>query len=288
MIDLYTWPTPNGHKVQIMLEETGLSYTTHAVDITEGAQFDPAYLAINPNNKVPSIVDRDGPDGMPYPVFETGAILLYLAEKTGQFLVGLRAQPGPQPGGAQVRQEGIVREQLEVGFNVLPATRFGGRTRGPKRLALFLQPELANGVSGTDGWLSLAGSVYNAQVKPLAVGAMIVAAFYTLWTLRTQLISGIGKGFAEIGSSRADKAGRTRLEIDLSLTRVGMAIIVLSVGLFVLYRYFTGSTGGSIVLTIVMVILGFLFAAVAGYLVGLIGSSNNPISGLTLSTLITS
>lgn len=86
MIDLYTWPTPNGHKVQIMLEETGLSYTTHAVDITEGAQFDSAYLAINPNNKVPSIVDRDGPDGMPYPVFETGAILLYLAEKTGQFL----------------------------------------------------------------------------------------------------------------------------------------------------------------------------------------------------------
>lgn len=86
MIDLYTWPTPNGHKVQIMLEEVGVPYDVHPVDITEGAQFDAAYLALNPNNKVPTIVDRDGPDGAPYVVFETGAILMYLAEKTGRFL----------------------------------------------------------------------------------------------------------------------------------------------------------------------------------------------------------
>jgi putative OPT family oligopeptide transporter len=134
--------------------------------------------------------------------------------------------------------------------------------------------------------MNVAGDVYSNQVKPLAVGAMIVAAFYTLWNLRKQLISGISKGFAELSGGHAAGAKRNRLEVDLNLKWVGILIVVLSVFLFVLYRYFTGSTGGSVVLTIVMVILGFLFAAVAGYLVGLIGSSNNPISGLTLSTLI--
>lgn len=86
MIDLYTWPTPNGHKVQIMLEELALPYRTVPVDITEGAQFAPAFLAISPNNKVPTIVDSEGPGDAPYGVFETGAILLYLSEKTGRFM----------------------------------------------------------------------------------------------------------------------------------------------------------------------------------------------------------
>ena len=86
MIKLYTWPTPNGHKVQIMLEEVGVPYTVHPIDITRGAQFDPDYLALNPNNKVPTIVDDNGPDGAPITVFETGAILIYLAEKTGRFI----------------------------------------------------------------------------------------------------------------------------------------------------------------------------------------------------------
>ncbi len=86
MIDLYTWPTPNGHKVHIMLEETGLPYTVHAVDIGQGDQFAPDFLRISPNNKMPAIVDRDGPGGKPFPIFESGAILLYLAEKTGRFM----------------------------------------------------------------------------------------------------------------------------------------------------------------------------------------------------------
>ncbi len=86
MIKLYTWPTPNGHKVQIMLEEVGLPYSVHPIDITQGAQFAPTYLALNPNNKVPTIVDEEGPDGKPITVFETGAILIYLAEKTGRFM----------------------------------------------------------------------------------------------------------------------------------------------------------------------------------------------------------
>ena len=86
MIDLYTWPTPNGHKVHIFLEETGLEYTVIPVNILTGDQFDPEFLKISPNNKMPAMVDRDGPDGKPYAVFESGAMLLYLAEKTGRFM----------------------------------------------------------------------------------------------------------------------------------------------------------------------------------------------------------
>ena len=86
MIEVYTWATPNGHKVHIMLEECGLPYRVVAVDIGAGEQFAPEFLAISPNNKIPAIVDPDGPDGEPIALFESGAILLYLAAKTGKFL----------------------------------------------------------------------------------------------------------------------------------------------------------------------------------------------------------
>jgi GST-like protein len=85
MIDLYYWPTPNGHKIPIMLEECGLPYQVHPVNMLKGDQFKPEYLKLNPNNKIPTIVDRDGPGGKPYAVFESGAILMYLAEKTAKF-----------------------------------------------------------------------------------------------------------------------------------------------------------------------------------------------------------
>lgn len=85
MIDLYTWTTPNGRKVSVMLEETGLDYAVHPVNIREGEQFEAAFQAISPNGRIPAIVDRGTPDG-DVSVFESGAILIYLAEKTGQFL----------------------------------------------------------------------------------------------------------------------------------------------------------------------------------------------------------
>ena len=87
MIDLYYWPTPNGHKVTLFLEEAGLPYTIRRVDIGKGEQFAPEFLAISPNNKMPAIVDHDPPGGgAPLSVFESGAILLYLARKTGKFI----------------------------------------------------------------------------------------------------------------------------------------------------------------------------------------------------------
>ena len=86
MIEVYSWATPNGHKVHIMLEECALKYRVHPIDIGKGDQFDPGFLAISPNNKIPAIVDPDGPDGKPISLFESGAILLYLAAKTGRLL----------------------------------------------------------------------------------------------------------------------------------------------------------------------------------------------------------
>ncbi len=90
MIDVHSWPTPNGHKVHIMLEECGLrlgrDWRVHPVNIGKGDQFEPAFLRISPNNKIPALVDPAGPDGQPISLFESGAILLYLAAKTGKFL----------------------------------------------------------------------------------------------------------------------------------------------------------------------------------------------------------
>jgi len=84
MIKHYYWPTPNGHKTAIMLEEVGLEVELHPVDILNGEQFAPEFIRISPNNRIPAIIDTDGPEGRPYSVFESGAILLYLAEKTGK------------------------------------------------------------------------------------------------------------------------------------------------------------------------------------------------------------
>jgi len=86
MIEVYSWATPNGHKVHIMLEECGLPYRVIPVDIGAGDQFKPEFLAISPNNKIPALQDPEGPDGQPISLFESGAILLYLAGKTGRFL----------------------------------------------------------------------------------------------------------------------------------------------------------------------------------------------------------
>jgi GST-like protein len=97
-IDLYYWPTPNGWKITIMLEECGLSYNMIAVNISKGDQFKPEFLAISPNNRMPAIVDRDGPGGKPISIFESGAILQYLGRKTGKFY------PGDERGRVEVEQ----------------------------------------------------------------------------------------------------------------------------------------------------------------------------------------
>ncbi len=93
MIHAYSWPTPNGRKLHIMLEECELDYEIHPVRFSERDQFKPEFLKISPNNKIPAIVDEDGPDGEPVSVFESGAILIYLAEKTGKFMPDAASDP---------------------------------------------------------------------------------------------------------------------------------------------------------------------------------------------------
>jgi putative OPT family oligopeptide transporter len=166
-------------------------------------------------------------------------------------------------------------------------------------LALFLNPafapELGVGATpwrflteaqGAEGAMGLAMEVWSKQIRPLAVGTMIVAAFYTLYNLRTSLTAGISKALSKVGTQGAAAPDRT--DTDMDFKKVAVAIGLLSVATLILYYYFAQSLVGAIILTVAMVILGFLFSAVAGYLVGLIGSSNNPISGLTLSALLIS
>ena len=179
-----------------------------------------------------------------------------------------------------------------VGFIVGPAissTLFAGAVLGwllLVPLGLFLNPELAAEATDTAALIDLSNEIWLKQVRPLAVGTMIVAAFYTLFKLRTALIEGIGRAFTDIQTARSGSRSVTRLNLDLDFTKVGISIAVLSVPLLGLYWFFSQSLAGAVLLTVMMVVLGFLFAAVAGYLVGLLGSSNNPISGLTLSTLL--
>ena len=181
-----------------------------------------------------------------------------------------------------------------VGFIVgmrVSAVLFAGAVAGWLFLVpafLFLNPALADLAAAGQSWIDICLEVWKKQVRPLAVGTMIVAAFYTLYNLRSSLIAGIGKAMKDFSSAKDKSVVVSRLELDIDFKKVVMAIAGLAVPLFILYFYFSGSFGGALLLTVVMIILGFLFAAVAGYLVGLVGSSNNPISGLTLSALLIS
>lgn len=160
-------------------------------------------------------------------------------------------------------------------------------------LLLFAGPHMESAAQ-SKGWMDLAFTVWRHQVRPLAVGAMIVAAFYTLFRLREALGSAFRSAVQDLArllqgrAYAADAAVVLRTERDLPMGPVFLGILLLAIPIGFLYGYFTQSVSGAVVATIVMVIAGLLFAAVAGYLVGLIGSSNNPISGLTLSTLIIS
>lgn len=141
---------------------------------------------------------------------------------------------------------------------------------------------LKNGVS----WDELTHSVWYYQVRPIAVGAMIVGAFHTLWKMRTQLFQGIAKGIRDASQVRSGKVEYSRLEDDLPMPLVIGAIFLLIVPITLIYYYFTKNLISAIVAAIVMTLTGFLFSAVAGYLIGVMGGSNNPISGLTLSSLV--
>ncbi|MBK8596122.1 MAG: oligopeptide transporter, OPT family [Holophagales bacterium] len=156
-------------------------------------------------------------------------------------------------------------------------------------LVFFLGPNLIDkytDASGVQNWAGLAGHLYRYIVRPIAVGGMLVGACFTLWRMRKNLISGIKRGVADVKKSAAASEATERTEKDLSFKVVLMGIAAVFVLMVALYFYFTQVLGGALLAAVVMLVTGFFFAAVSGNLVGLIGSSNNPISGLTLATTI--
>ncbi|OVE79436.1 oligopeptide transporter, OPT family [bacterium I07] len=183
---------------------------------------------------------------------------------------------------------------LGVGYIIGPklsALVFSGGVFGHLMLAplfIFINGAFQPVVNSGSNWLEISGAVWNSQVRPLAVGAMIVGAFYTLFKMRKSLSTGMGRAFNDL--KKIGKKGAVtetnRLERDIPYSWTMVAIIALVIPIAFLYYYFSHSVIGAIVAAVVMTVAGFLFAAVAGFLVGTIGSSNNPISGLTLSTLI--
>lgn len=183
---------------------------------------------------------------------------------------------------------------MGVGFVIGP--RLAAITFSGGVFAWFLLIPLVLFVNGTggeiaslaaaQGWSNVTDDVWKAIVRPVAVGAMLVGAFYTLYGLRKQLTSGIGKAISDMRRMKAGGPAPSRLEQDLSLKTIASLTILMVIPVTLLYWYFSGNFLGALVAALIMIVAGFLFSAVAGYLVGVIGSSSNPISGLTLTTLI--
>jgi putative OPT family oligopeptide transporter len=181
-----------------------------------------------------------------------------------------------------------------IGFN-LSAITFSGGVFG----WLFLMPvvlfimsgDLGTLVGGGMEWTDIAKYAYNAAVKPIAVGGMLVGAFYTLFKMRNNLIGGLSKGIKDITKAGKSDEKVSRIDKDMPFGMVIIAILIVVVAMVIIFQQViktpeTSGWGGAIGSAIVMALAGFLFAAVAGYLVGIIGSSSNPISGLTLTTLL--
>lgn len=186
--------------------------------------------------------------------------------------------------------------------DVSPAYMGVGYIIGPRLAALnfsggvlawgLLAPMIAyfkysgNGETVTPIDADIIVQVWKDYVRPIAIGGMLVGAAFTLWKMRKNLITGIGRSISDVKKAATGEATSDRIEKDISFSWIIVGILATGVATFFIYNYFAQDVVAALVATIVMIIAGFFFAAVSGYLVGIIGSSNNPISGLTLSTLV--
>jgi putative OPT family oligopeptide transporter len=212
--------------------------------------------------------------------------------------LGLKAESTAIPAGgiSTFQAPGVSPAYLGVGFIIGPelgALNFAGGLLAwglfVPLLVYFQGPHLIaqyTAADGTQDWATLAGHLYRFIVRPIAVGGMLVGATYTLFRMRKNLWVGLKRGVADVQKSATQQAATVRTERDLSFKTVLFGIAVVFVLMIGLYLYFTKVLPGAIFAAIVMLVTGFFFAAVSGNLVGMIGSSNNPISGLTLATTI--
>jgi len=201
-------------------------------------------------------------------------------------------------GGAMLSTPGVSPAYIGVGYIIGPrlaSLNFSGGLLSwglfVPLLLYFVGPSLEPFITTGEGdaahrWMTMADSVWRFMVRPIAIGGMLVSAGYTLWRMRKNLVGGLKRYVGDVRKAAAGAMEITRTEKDISLKWVLPGILVAAVLTFFLYNHFSGSVSAALTATVVMIVAGFFFAAVSGYLVGLIGSSNNPISGLTLSTLI--
>lgn len=225
--------------------------------------------------------------------FQFKQSLIRLTDSTNSILVadGKEAVMGFQ-GGMMLQSPSASPAFLGVGYIIGPrlaAVTFSGGVFGwlfLMSLALFMLGDKLTPFAAEYGWIAVAKAAYAATIKPIAVGGMLVGAAYTLYSMRKSLISGIAHGIKDIRSVKDPNQAKDRTDQDAPFKMALIAIGVLIICMVILYQSFSQNWGSALLAAIVMAIAGFIFAAVAGYLVGIIGSSSNPISGLTLSTLL--
>ncbi|MGD0499225.1 MAG: oligopeptide transporter, OPT family [Bryobacteraceae bacterium] len=238
-------------------------------------------------------------------VFFLGAINVFSASRDfmvrvgelGRSVVRLTRMPGTPavPAGAMTTfsAPAISPAYLGVGYIIGPqlgALNFAGGVFAwgllVPLLVFFLGPQLAPHVAGEQGWADVAGSTWFNVVRPIAVGGMLVGASFTLFRMRKSLAIGMKRAVIDLKKSAAAHAATSRTQRDLNSKAVFGGLAAVFVCMIALYYYFAGAIGAAAVAAVVMLVLGFFFAAVSGNLVGMIGSSNNPVSGLTLCTLV--
>lgn len=223
---------------------------------------------------------------------------IYFAKQKLTFSGGASVEAS---GGALLSTPGVSPAYMGVGYIIGPnlaALNFTGGLLAwglfVPLLLYFLGPELlaslqANGVTEVtdETWIGLANQVWRSIVRPIAIGGMLMSAAYTLYRMRKSLGAGLSRAVGDVKKAASGSSHEeVRTEKDMPFKWVFIGLVLASIATFVIYNYFSGDVLAALVATIVMIVAGFFFAAVSGYLVGLIGSSNNPISGLTISTLI--
>ncbi len=223
---------------------------------------------------------------------------IYFAKQKLTFSSGASVEAS---GGALLSTPGVSPAYMGVGYIIGPnlaALNFTGGLLAwglfVPLLLYFLGPELlaslqANGVTEVtdETWIGLANQVWRSIVRPIAIGGMLMSAAYTLYRMRKSLGAGLSRAVGDVKKAASGSSHEeVRTEKDMPFKWVFIGLVLASVATFIIYNYFSGDVVAAIVATLVMIVAGFFFAAVSGDLVGLIGSRNNPISGLTISTLI--
>ena len=213
----------------------------------------------------------------------------------GKKMIGIGDSSASAGGGALISTPGVSPAYMGVGYIIGPELAALNFTGGLLAWGLFvpllfyfLGPELVPNVYASDQtWIDGAVNIWRSIVRPIAIGGMLFSAGYTLYKMRKSLATGLGRAIRDVKQAAGgDFQVEDRTDKDMPFKWVFIGVGLASIATFVIYMYFSGNFVAALTATIVMVIVGFFFAAVSGYLVGLIGSSNNPISGLTISTLI--